>query len=199
MPIGTIPHHQHLSLSPFHKHTHHHYQVSELGERTRIRTMETSNSGESEEETPNRIKITIRPLQEKDSPVVAKIWVNGLSQTIENWSAPWRPLLRWAFRKEAVNTTSEDGDIGPNGANIMVKWMMAEDRTFLVADIDGTVGWCVGVRRGKGHQSHDDTKNGKQSKIASIWRLSVAETARRRGVATKLMAAAEEWAKSVEY
>jgi ribosomal protein S18 acetylase RimI-like enzyme len=155
--------------------------------------MESSNK--SEEETA-KTQITIRRLQEKDGPIVAKIWVNGLSQTIENWSAPWRPLLRWAFNKEVVSTTSDDGDIGPKGANLMVKWMMADDRTFLVmAEIDdGTVGGCVGVRRDKG-QSHDT--NDKQSKIASIWRLSVAETARRRGVATQLMAAAEEWAKSI--
>jgi ribosomal protein S18 acetylase RimI-like enzyme len=147
----------------------------------------------SEKETANK-QVIIRPLQAADGPMVAKIWVSGLSQTVDNWSAPWRPLLRWAFDKEAVSTTSEGGDIGPDGANLMVKWMTGDDRTFLVAEIDGTVAGCVGVRRDKG-QPHDT--NDKQSKFTSIWRLSVAETARRRGVATKLMAAAEEWAKSV--
>lgn len=140
--------------------------------------------------------VIIRTAEASDGPDVARIWVAGLSQTIENSWRIFQPLLRWAFDKSAKESLSEEGDLGPDGANLIKIWVGPADRTFVVAVENGTVVGCVGVKK-KGSQNDHDVKTvvTEETKVAAIYRLSVDESARRKGIAKSLMNKAHEWAK----
>lgn len=150
--------------------------------------------------------VIVRPIEEKDQKDVAQIWHSGLQQTVQH--CPWfvRPWIRAAFGRMAKRSFEENGDIGPNGSNLVKKWKNG-NRCMFVATFkehpEKVVG-CVGVKRGP--NEHDDNVKGDKddinvanplddNQIASIWKMSVAETARRRGVGRALLEAAEEWAR----
>jgi GNAT superfamily N-acetyltransferase len=140
--------------------------------------------------------ITIRVAEEADGSAVSKIWVDGLLQTVEHSWRMFQPLIRWAFDKMAEEALSEEGDIGPNGTRLIQNWVEPPDRTFLVAVDDGVVVGCVGVKK-KSRENELDVRKEvtDDTKVAAIYRLSVDASARRKGIARKLMDRAHEWAK----
>jgi GNAT superfamily N-acetyltransferase len=141
--------------------------------------------------------IAIRVAEESDGSAVSKIWVDGLSQTVEHSWWIFQPLLRWVFDKAAEKALSEEGDLGPNGTTLIQNWVEPPDRTFLVAVMDdGAVVGCVGVKKKSPKNEHDVREIvTDDTKVAAIYRLSVDASARRKGVARTLMERAHEWAK----
>jgi GNAT superfamily N-acetyltransferase len=146
-------------------------------------------AGADEDGSPS---IIIRPFEPRDSAAVAAIWVGGLQQTIDStgglMSLLMQPAMAWLKR----SATAADGDVGPDGANLAAHWCSHDGRQMLVATMDsGVVVGCCGVIRGTDEKKSAPTG----CDVCSVWRLSVAETARRRGVAMALMRAAEDWAR----
>ena len=146
--------------------------------------------------------ITIRPMEDSDCADVARIWLEGLEQS--KTAVPWW-LHGWFMdgmnRNLVAPAISETGDVGPNGCNLMKTYMEPNDRCMMVAtyadsssnsddeSVRVVVGCCA-VKVGM-----DSTKVEPDSKIGSIWRMSVDETCRGKGIATKLMTECETWAK----
>ena len=169
------------------------------------------------------VVVNIRRFLHDDGPSVAKIWNDGLRQTIEESYWPLSAFFAKLFEKEVVSVLGPNGDIGPNGSNIYNFWIGRDDNTnnptseFFVATINNKVVGCVGVKVGqtslKEHCSSDNSNVGVKEEeeeeeegkddvtmnidrtFVSVWRLSVDETYRRSGVATKLMDACHTWAK----
>jgi ribosomal protein S18 acetylase RimI-like enzyme len=147
-------------------------------------------------------EITIRPLRKEDEATVAELWLKGLSQTSESISFPLlRPYVDNKMNKYAAMATSETGDVGPKGCNLMEKWSNKKDRVMLVAcmrllvDDDNkkeVVVGSVGVKKGLGYGDDEEI----DSTEASIWRMSVSSQVRRQGLGQKLMQAAEAHAKN---
>eukprot|EP00980_Cylindrotheca_fusiformis_P009218 scaffold2004_cov101-Cylindrotheca_fusiformis.AAC.8 len=156
---------------------------------------------------PKNIIITIRVAEPSDSAAVAKLWVDGLSQTVDNSWRIFQPLVRYLMNqsaKEALSSNDGDsggGDLGPDGIHLMKHWVEPPDRTFFVATIntkdDGRVVGCVGVKKKSNDDNdHDITKIvTDDTKVAAIFRMSVDENYRRMGIGQKLMKQAHEWAK----
>jgi ribosomal protein S18 acetylase RimI-like enzyme len=95
---------------------------------------------------------------------------------------------------------SESGDVGPRGANLVKMYGEKSDRQMFVACLENEDGsleedvvvvGCCAVK--KGMEEHNEEP---ESDIASIWRMSVDEKHRGRGVATKLMEACEDFART---
>jgi ribosomal protein S18 acetylase RimI-like enzyme len=90
---------------------------------------------------------------------------------------------------------SENGDVGPDGSNLIKIYGEKNDRQMFVAVEKDTseeiVVGCCAVKRGM-----DEHNSEPESDIASIWRMSVDESHRGQGIATKLMEACEEYAKT---
>jgi len=131
--------------------------------------------------------------------MVAKIWYDGLYQTVDYCYWFMKPFIRRAFDGIAKQSLHPDvGDIGPNGANLIKTWMKRDDRScmFVAAfrDEPTDVVGCLGVKRGNSEGFDDDDDSSMNSNIASMWRVSVAEKARRHGVGRALVVAAEKWA-----
>jgi len=135
-------------------------------------------------------QVAVRPLREADCSKAAEIWVSGLQQTVEASSVLMRPLCRYAFRRLADKATAPDGDMGPNGSNLVSHWS-GSDRYMMVAELAGEIVGVCGVKRG----TEEDKEALPDCKDFSIWRLSVAADARRAGVGIKLMTSAQDWAR----
>lgn len=122
---------------------------------------------------------------------VARIWKSGLQQTVDasNWF--WRPMMSYAMHNLALKACSADGDIGPDGINLLENWANKSDRVMFVAVNDGVVIGVCGAKRGIDEKSIAS----EDCDVFSAMRLSVDEKARRKGVATALMQAVENWAK----
>lgn len=138
----------------------------------------------------------IRPLRESDAPAVCKIWCDGLRQTTQH-AIPWflRPFAIQKMNEMRDAAIGTDGDVGPNGANLIKMYSEKKDRKMFVAcetneSSEVIIGCCV-VKKGM-----DEDKEQPDSKIASIWRMSVDESQRGKGVATKLMEECENFAKN---
>jgi ribosomal protein S18 acetylase RimI-like enzyme len=94
------------------------------------------------------------------------------------------------FRDVAL---AASGDVGPDGRNLMRTYDGKGDRRMFVASMGparAVVGCCA-VKQGM-----DETKPEPESRICSIWRMSVDETCRGHGIATRLMDACEDWARA---
>jgi ribosomal protein S18 acetylase RimI-like enzyme len=167
--------------------------------------MSTNNNNK-----PDPVSVTIRPLQESDQADVARIWNDGIEQSrqavpwfMENW------LMEGMYRMVATSM-AETGDIGPNGKNLMQTYGKQDDRCMFVAcctTSTGTAGTsssttdqhddppvvvgCCAVKKGM-----DETKTEPDSDIGSIWRMSVDDNYQGHGIATKLMSASEDWART---
>jgi GNAT superfamily N-acetyltransferase len=142
------------------------------------------------------LSVRIRPFVPGDSAAVAAIWVSGLRQTVDSISGIKSLLMRRAMEWLERDATSAGGDVGPDGANLAAHWFSQDGREMLVATLvgseDDVVVGCCGVIRGA-----DERKPAPDgSDVCSVWRVSVAESARRRGVGTALMGAAEDWARA---
>lgn len=157
-------------------------------------------------------------MQSRDVEQVARIWRDGLQQTIDALCtgifAMLRPLAEYITNLAARVALSPHGDIGPRGSNLLQRWSesLNEDRCMFVVvvigaeaspqntttenddkygDLEERVVGCIGVKRGMGEHHADPT-----SPWASIWRMSVDARYRRCGLGTRLMEAAEDWARS---
>lgn len=141
--------------------------------------------------------VLIRPMNAKDAAAVAKIWRDGLSQTADSHGFVLKPIMRYSLEHYGNEAMKTAGDVGPEGVNLVERWMAKVDRTMLVAccvdSDDGSeskcIG-CIGVKIGG-----DMEKEEPGSTVASVWRMSVEESTRRQGVGLKLLRAAEEWAR----
>jgi ribosomal protein S18 acetylase RimI-like enzyme len=83
--------------------------------------------------------MSVRSLDEVDDHVlepVTRIWVDGLQQTVQQYSWPFSVVIQWMFAQSAATATSEKGDFGPGGANLRQTWLSSQandDRQFFVA------------------------------------------------------------------
>jgi len=130
--------------------------------------------------------VTVRRLAHRDCKDVARIWAEGLQQTVDADPSFAEPMHRLA-----VNALAPGGSVGPNGSNLMANWS-GEDRCMFVADLRGQVVGCCGVKRGStSHEVEPLT-----SSQYSVWRVSVDKKVRCCGVGRSLMRAAEAWAQT---
>jgi len=136
--------------------------------------------------------ISIRLMNEADGARVAELWQQGLAQTSEtsSWFWPIQWYTAYRMNQYATHAMSDDGDVGPKGSNLMKYWGDKKDRAMLVACLSDRVVGAVAVKKGM-----DYSKEENDSRVGSIWRMSVDETVRRQGLGKKLMASAEERAK----
>lgn len=179
-----------------------------------VRPLPIATMGSADDDGPRRLDevvVSIRPLRESDASAAAKIWRDGLSQTTRH-AVPWifrslaavRSLADEKMGAMRDEVLSEDGDVGPDGANLVRTYREEDGRRMFVACVpdDGSGGsssssagyvvvGCCGVKRGM-----DEYKSEPESNTASIWRMSVDESHRGRGVATQLMNASEEYARA---
>ena len=135
-----------------------------------------------------------------DAKSLTEVWVKGLDQTS---NAKWWFQRQWwkdMFVRYAAKATSEDGDMGPEGANLAKHWCTDEgNRCMLIAELVSKeetnppllVG-CCGIVRGTSLSAEDIDKT--ETRF-SIWKMSVDEKIQGKGVGGKLMKAAEVWAK----
>lgn len=140
-----------------------------------------------------------------DAPHICRIWCDGLEQTTE--ACQWRItkyLVSHMMNKLQEHATSNDGDVGPDGSNLVKHWMNKSDRLMLVAECtynnDGDDGdtsdtieqkrivGCCGVKIGT-----SESDLGPETDVGSVWRVSVDKSARSRGVGKALMTEAEQW------
>ena len=136
--------------------------------------------------------VTIRALSDDDRADVCRIWVDGLEQSklaVPRIVRPW--FMRKMYEMRDVSLSAE-GDVGPNGQNLLQTYGDKDDRCMFVACIGEpqVVAGCCAVKKGM-----DETKREEESQIGSIWRMSVDETYRGNGIATKLVTACEDWSR----
>ena len=136
--------------------------------------------------------IIIRPLCASDAPAVCKIWCEGLNQTTQH-AIPWflRPFATQKMNEMRDIAIGPEGDVGPDGSNLVKMYDEKSDRQMFVACAENEVVGCCAVKKGM-----DEHKEEPESDIASIWRMSVDEAQRGKGVATKLMQECERFAKN---
>lgn len=141
---------------------------------------------DSESNLHRKYFVTVRRLAHPDCKDVARIWAEGLQQTVDADPSFAEPMHRLA-----VNTLGQRGSVGPNGSNLMANWS-GEDRCMFVADLMGQVVGCCGVKRG----STSDQVEPLNSTHYSVWRVSVDKTVRCCGVGRSLMQSAEAWGRT---
>jgi GNAT superfamily N-acetyltransferase len=154
-----------------------------------VNTVMTSELQSSQAKSQN---VVVRTMKQVDASQVAEIWRNGLAQTAGSYGlVPMRLIMGYAIEQYGNEAMKPKGDVGPQGSNLIDAWMKNDDRTMLVAtSYSGVIVGCIGVKIG-----FDMKQQQPGSTVASVWRMSVAETWRRRGVGLLLMQAAEEWAR----
>lgn len=138
--------------------------------------------------------VVVRKMEEKDAAAVCKLWVDGLAQTSENVFWPVRSIPENHMKEYAKHATSSEGDVGPDGANLMGYWGNKTDRCMLVAtltDDPETVVGSVAVKKGMEYSDEEP-----EATVGSIWRMSVSPSVRRKGLGHKLMQSAESIAKT---
>ena len=156
------------------------------------------------EESSNNIttsnNIRVRPMIPNDAPHICQIWCDGLDQTTEacKWNIS-KYLVSHMMDKLKEHATSAEGDVGPDGSNLVKHWMDKSDRLMLVAECNGyatstisttkqQIVGCCGVKVGT-----SESDEGPESDIGSVWRVSVDKAARNKGVGKALMTRAESW------
>lgn len=142
-----------------------------------------------------------------DASHICQIWCDGLDQTTEacQWNIS-KYLVGHMMDKLREHATSNEGDVGPNGLNLVKHWMDKSDRVMLVAECTDDVNdgdttstisttkpqqivvGCCGVKIGT-----SESEVGPESDVGSVWRVSVDKSARSKGVGKALMNKAESW------
>ena len=135
---------------------------------------------------------------ESDAHAVHDIWIDGLRQTSDEKWWLYRPFWRFMFYMYARKAVQENGDVGPEGENIFRHWCEDKDnRCMLVAEKEESgnnmILGCMAVIRGKNPALGVEVTN--EETTFSVWKMSVAEESRGRGVGRKLLEAGERWAK----
>ena len=166
--------------------------------------------------------IHVRPMIRADAPQICHIWSEGLSQTTNacQWDITKR-LVGPMMEKLKEHTTSEDGDVGPDGMNLPKYWMEQDDRAMLVAvesvvTKNDTTTFCADTTMDATASDSDtndattkgkvvvvgccgvkmgtsETQPGPETDVGSVWRVSVDASARHSGVGRALMEEAERW------
>lgn len=132
--------------------------------------------------------VMIRNMEEADAPDIARIWFDGLEQTVQSVKDPDKvEEARRNLRDYGEKACSESGDIGPKGSYLFARWG-GERMAMFVAQYHGRVVGSVAVQMGM-----DFGKPSEESKVASIWRMTVCSSVRRKGVGMKLMQETEKW------
>jgi len=132
-----------------------------------------------------------------DASHICQLWCDGLDQTSEacQWNIS-KYLVSKMMMKLKEHATSNEGDVGPDGSNLVKHWMDKSDRVMLVAectqdDNDGDTTQIVGCCGVKIGTSESDVSP--ESDVGSVWRVSVDKSARIKGVGKALMNKAESW------
>jgi GNAT superfamily N-acetyltransferase len=139
--------------------------------------------------------VRVRAVRGGDVERCRALWLAGLDQTTEQTHWLLRPAMRRMMARLASNCTAPGGDM----SNVVAHWT-GGDRTFLVAvdasDGEAVLG-CVAVTVGDTDAPPTTTPQPDTGRLAcSVWRMSVDDAARRRGVGAELMRAAEGWGAS---
>ena len=156
--------------------------------------------------TKTKTKMLIRPVNESDVVDLTQIWLDGLPETVQNSRWFWKPLLWLVMALREKEICGPNGDLGPQGANIMKYYhhhnndddddvksregdIQPKPRMLFVAQHPTTkeILGCVGV---KAEDEND-------AAVGEIVRMSVARAGRRMGIARQLMSHAETWSTEV--
>ena len=140
---------------------------------------------------------------ESDAKEVANIWVSGLEQTVATKSRLTQPIWKMFFDHMAEKAVGPDGDVGPNGQNLSRHWCEdAKNRSMLVARMmvddrnapRSRIVGCIAVIRGTRCGANTEVESTEST--FSVWKMSVTEEFRRKGIGAKLLEAGEMWAKN---
>merc|ERR1711963_742471 len=129
-----------------------------------------------------------------DAKQVHDIWINGLEQTVQAKWWLFRPIWKFFFHTMARNATKSNGDVGPNGQNLFSYWcednknkcLLVCENHGLGEDLEnGNIVGCIAVIRGT--NSRNNAIVNKEDTVFSIWKMSVMDKHRRRGIGRKLL------------
>ena len=155
--------------------------------------------------------INVRPIQPHDGPEASMLWQRGLQQTIDAATTEEkRRSYREFFDNCVKEECSEGGAVGINGAGLIDFYSSNSDACMFVAihvqtkpgededRLSSKVVGMVGVKRGMDSAKFplDSEEQREDYNTFSIWKMSVSEESRGRGIGKKLMTRAEEWAKN---
>ena len=152
--------------------------------------------------------IIVRTIEPIDGPEASILWQRGLQQTIdaattEEKRKPYREFFDNCVKEEC----SEGGAVGTNGAGLIEFYCSNKDACMFVAiqlkggedeaKLSSKVVGMVGVKRGMDSVKFpvDSEDKREDYNTFSIWKMSVSEESRGKGVGKKLMSKAEEWAR----
>ena len=164
--------------------------ISIQNNNTNTNTNNADNNTNINSSNSNNI-IEIREYIDSDGPEVTKIWISGLKQTVTSSWFIFRPLLNYMMNSLSIDVTSNDGDYGINGINIMKTWSNTynEDRIIYVATCNGIICGSCCVKRGAG----ENIIASKNCTDYYIYRLSIDENKQKLGIGLKIMNSIEDW------
>mmetsp|Transcript_32469 Transcript_32469/g.53694 ORF Transcript_32469/g.53694 Transcript_32469/m.53694 type:complete len:213 (-) Transcript_32469:1214-1852(-) len=152
--------------------------------------------------------VIIRSIEPRDAPQAAKVWSDGLDQTIDAAPADQRESYEGHITKMREEAFAEGGSVGLEGCELVDFYchdLSGKDdkdcRMFVAVRENGgddaTVLGLIGVKRGMHHKDilTDQEKNAEDYGLFSVWKLSVANNGRRLGIGKRLMDKVEEWVK----
>jgi ribosomal protein S18 acetylase RimI-like enzyme len=143
--------------------------------------------------------IVVRQIESRDASQAAKVWVDGLQQTIDSAPPEKRDKYAKYFKASVEKECSEGERVGPNGKGLLSFYNNRnQDCCMFVAVRNDVVLGLVGVKRGMHYSEFPNDEESEDYSLFSIWKLSVASSGRRLGIGEKLMNAAEEWVKHQE-
>ena len=153
--------------------------------------------------------IIVRTIQPSDGPEASMLWQRGLQQTIDAAATEEkRKSFREFFAKCVKKECSEGGAVGINGVGLIEFYCSNKDACMFVAiqtkdgvgeaKLPSKVAGMIGVKRGMDPAKFPvDSEDQRQDyNTFSIWKMSVSEESRGKGIGKKLMSKAEEWARN---
>lgn len=147
--------------------------------------------------------VVVRPFELADGRAIAQIWTDCLEQTVTSTTWVLQPLVSMVMKQLAASATAQNGDIGPEGANIEAHWPWLRTtaaylwRSTMASWLDAAgsrldmmiqrVGRCCRCRK-----ALVLTTKSKPA-VPCGATVSVAATAHRKGVSAALMSVAAQW------
>jgi hypothetical protein len=117
-------------------------------------------------------------MKQEDASCIAEIWRNGLEKMAKSYGliVMMQLIMGYAIKQCIKQCGSEamkpEGNLVPQGINLVDAWMENDNQIMLVATNDmGVIIGCIGVKLG-----FDMKQQQPGSTIASVWTMSVAET-----------------------
>ena len=168
-----------------------------------------ANHSEKWEKMNDSIHVIVRTIQPSDGPEASILWQRGLQQTVDAATTEEkRKSFREFFDNCVKEECSEGGAVGINGAGLIEFYCSNKDACMFVAmqikgggedeaKLSSKVVGMVGVKRGMDSANFpvDSEDEREDYNTFSIWKMSVSEESRGKGVGKKLMSKAEEWAR----